>query len=75
MRKNNTIGKGRKENDNHFCLLSAAPVNHDRSTYIRDYFFAILNFFMVALDAQQNFMPTKYNFFFFLSNSLLDQKL
>ena len=36
------------------------------------FFFAILTFFMAALDAQQNFMPTRYLFFFL---SLLDQKL
>ena len=31
-----------------------------------------LKFLMVSLDAQQDFMPLKYNFFFL---SLLDQKL
>ena len=28
------------------------------------FFLAILTFFMAALDAQQNFMPTRYLFFF-----------
>ena len=37
------------------------------------FFLAILKFLMAPLDAQQNFMLMKYNFFFFLS--LLDQKL
>ena len=35
-------------------------------------FFAILTFLMAALDVQQNFMLTRYLFFFL---SLLDQKL
>ena len=34
MRKNNTIEKERKENDNHFTLLSAAPVNHDQAVQL-----------------------------------------
>ena len=38
-----------------------------------DFFFAILTYFMAALDAQHNFMPTRYLFFFFLS--LFDQNL
>ena len=37
------------------------------------FFLAILKFLMAPLDAQHNFMPMKYLFFFFLS--LLDQKL
>ena len=37
-----------------------------------DFFVAILTFFMAALDAQQNFIPTKYLFFFL---SFFDQKL
>ena len=32
----------------------------------------VLTFFMAALDAQQNFMPTRYLFFFL---SLFDQKV
>ena len=35
------------------------------------FFLAILTFFMAALDAQRNFMPTRYIFFL----SLFDQKL
>ena len=34
IRKNNTIQKGRKENGNHFSLLSAAPVNHDQAVQL-----------------------------------------
>ena len=37
------------------------------------FFLAILKFLMTPLDAQQNFMLIKYNFFLVLS--LLDQKL
>ena len=37
------------------------------------FFLALFKFLMAPLDAQQNFMLMKYNFFFFLS--LLDQKL
>ena len=32
-----------------------------------DFFLVILTFFMAALDAQQNFMPTKYLFFLSIS--------
>ena len=32
-----------------------------------DFFLAILTFLMAALDAQQNFMPTRYPFFLSIS--------
>ena len=31
-----------------------------------DFFLAIFNFFIAALDAQRNFMPTRYIFSFYL---------
>ena len=34
-----------------------------------DFFLAIFTFFMAALDAQQNFMPTRYFFSFYLFRS------
>ena len=37
-----------------------------------NFFLAIFKFLMAIMDAQQNFMPLKYIFFFL---SLLDQKL
>ena len=71
---------GRTLESNNICYVFKKSVIFGKITILLKnkivkkliFFLAILKFFMAPLDAQQNFMLMKYNFFFL---SLLDQKL